>query len=630
MSDGALGDGTVSGGRGARGRGGRGLRREAPVLLAVALLVFVALAGFTLLAYRGAVRRLAVERTAEAQTLAERAAREAQRLAAARVEPLAAYVPPGGGLALFDGEGRLLDAIGYAEAPRLPDGAGGEVGDPRGLLPATSGGATAVGVAPFTAGAAGAAGAARAERRRLRLDLPATTLAGQLRSLAWLTPAVLALSAAAAVVMFLFVRALARPYEALLERARAAGAELDPRDELGQLVATFERALTALSAGTAGGARTEPLERLSSALGAELDGGFVLLDPEGRVQAATPAASELLRVAVPAPGAPLEQAFAARPELVARLRETVAGDRALVDGAVRVAHEGGETTVGVTAEPLRGEGGRTRGWLVVVADRTELDRRAAQERLAEGLAQLGELSAGVAHELRNSLASLSGWLALARRADRAHRARGATGAPDPRAAPPSAELHGCLEEAERETAQLARVVEDFLAFARPGTRRLEAVDLAALAARAAHDPALGDVGVALDLAREASFEGDAGLLERALRNLVANAAEAERSVGRRGPVAISVATAEGAWRIAVEDRGPGLPETVRARLFEPFASGRPGGAGLGLALARRIVLLHGGSIRLEPRAGGGTTAEIRLPRGGSVTDRNDSGTVAKP
>jgi signal transduction histidine kinase len=281
----------------------------------------------------------------------------------------------------------------------------------------------------------------------------------------------------------------------------------------------------------------------------------------------------------------------------------------------------------VTAEPLRGEGGRTRGWLVVVADRTELDRRAAQERLAEGLAQLGELSAGVAHELRNSLASLSGWLALARRA---HRARGATGAPDPRAAPPSADLDGCLDEAERETSQLARVVEDFLAFARPGTRRLEAVDLAALAARAAHDPALGDVSVALDLAREASFEGDAGLLERALRNLVANAAEAERSVGRRGPVAISLASVGGDWRIAVEDRGPGLPEAVRARLFEPFASGRPGGAGLGLALARRIVLLHGGSIRLEPRAGGGTTAEIRLPRGGFVTDRNGPGPVAKP
>ena len=265
----------------------RGLRREAPLALAVALLVFVALAGFTLLGYRSAIGRLASERASEAAAWADRAAREAQRARASRVEPLAAFVPPGGGLALFDESGQLLDAVGYAEAPSAaPDGSAAEA-RAVGLPPEAGGRSTAVGFAGYELGGA---------RRRLRVDLPAATLAGQLRSLRWLTPFVLALSAAAAVATLLFVRALARPYETLLARARAAG-EVGggEHDELGALVATFDRALGALSA------RPGALDHLSSALGGELDGGFLLLDRDGRLLAATPAASELLGIASPAP-----------------------------------------------------------------------------------------------------------------------------------------------------------------------------------------------------------------------------------------------------------------------------------------------------------------------------------------
>jgi signal transduction histidine kinase len=222
-------------------------------------------------------------------------------------------------------------------------------------------------------------------------------------------------------------------------------------------------------------------------------------------------------------------------------------------------------------------------------------RAEARVRLAEGLAQLGELSAGVAHELRNSVAAISGWVTLARR--------------EP-LAPAAAD---CLEEIDRESRQLSRVVGDFLTFARPGTRRLERVDLGEILRRSAHDPA-GGVAIELRLpAGEAKIVGDEQLLERAIRNLVANAVEATREAAASAPVELDLAACAGGWQIDLCDRGAGIPAALRGRLFEPFATGRPEGVGLGLALARRIVLLHEGTIEASDREGGGTRFRIELP-----------------
>jgi len=580
-----------------------GLRHEGPMVLAVALAIFVLLSAFTLLAFRQAAARASAERRAEVVALAERLARDAT--GGTRIDPLVRVAPPGAALALFAADGRLLDAWGHAELPALPTTT--ELAPVTRAVSITGDGAelprdgTLAAIAPVASGGG--------ERRYLRVDLPTPALAAARRTLAWLTPAVLTLSIAAALVVLLYVRALARPYETLLARAREAGAAVDEVDELKALVATFDRALDALAArgpAAIGGRGAAPLGDLQQALGAEHGGGFLLLDREGTLLAATPLAAELLGVPPPATGVPLARALERRPELVRLLESAVGAGEALPRGAIRVERATGAATVGVTAEPLRGEGGRPRGWLVVVADLTELERQAAQERLAEGLAQLGELSAGVAHELRNSLASLSGWLTLARRE------------------PLPAAAAECLDEAGRETSALARVVEDFLAFARPGTRRGERVDLVALATRAAHDPALGDVAVELRLPERAVIEGDPGLLERALRNLIANAARAERDAGRGGPLGLTLVAADSpvlgaVWELAVEDRGPGLPAAVRARLFEPFAAGARGGAGLGLALARRIAVLHDGEIEIEDRPDGGTRAILQLPRGLDVT-----------
>ena len=191
---------------------------------------------------------------------------------------------------------------------------------------------------------------------------------------------------------------------------------------------------------------------------------------------------------------------------------------------------------------------------------------------------------------------------------------------------------GFLAEIRRESDHLQRVLEDFLAFARPGTARVQPFSMQELARRAAADPALAGVAFEVravrrpaiaeltEAAAEPLLRGDPQLIERALRNVLHNAAQAEREAGRRGPVEVLVEDLPAGVEVTVADRGQGVPPEVRDRLFHPFASGRAGGVGLGLALSHRIVTLHGGRIRLEDRQGGGTLVRLFFARDTFVTE----------
>lgn len=226
---------------------------------------------------------------------------------------------------------------------------------------------------------------------------------------------------------------------------------------------------------------------------------------------------------------------------------------------------------------------------MLFADLTHKRHQAAAEALAASLAQLGELSAGVAHELRNSLSTLTGYLGLL-----APEVTTDTG-------------REFLAEVEEETRQLVRVVGDFLAFASPGTIRLGPVDLHALVESSLADPVAGAVETVRSLAAtpgEAVVLGDRQLLARAWHNLLSNAIHAATDGGRRGVLVVRLGRVSLGWELAVDDDGPGVAPALRERLFMPFASGRRDGVGLGLALAHRIVALHGGRLTLLDRPGG--------------------------
>lgn len=612
----------------------RGLWREAPILLPASLLLFALLAAVTLFSYRAAVARFADEREQATLKLATALA-EAVRLAKNEdVTLLARWLPPGAALAVYDARGAAIGSFGFTDdaSLALPPAASAALAAPRiegvasGAARAAATPPTVRALVPFARGA---------QRYLLRLEVAEPALFAERRSLAVLTPVVLGLAVAVVLLAIFFFRALMRPYERLLERARAAlpaatGGASGAGDEVEFLLATFDRALAALRSESGRGERAarggvgagEALDELSAVertLGPQLESGLLMFDRLGALLAANPAAVELLGgdlevspAAGPSALRSAESALESHPELLGVVSAAIADGRSVPRAAVTIERAGRRVELGLTLQALRrGKEAGAGGYLVLFADVTDLTRRESEERFVAGLAQLGELSAGVAHELRNSLATVQGYLSLAAR----------------RALPTEAREE--IDEARREAAELARIVDDFLTFARPGSGSLEPVDLASLVARATSDPALA--GVTLQLAEPpaapAMVVGDPHLLQRALRNLLLNAvqatlARAARDGAAPGPVVVHLRRDAGRATITIDDSGVGLAPEIRDRLFEPFASGRAGGAGLGLALARRIVLMHGGSLGLESLATGGARAEIRLPLGNSDTERN--------
>ena len=580
----------------------RASRGEVAILVPVALLLLVLVSVFTLFSYRNAIGLLVEEERQEALRGARRLAADAARgpiLNRSRLRE-------SGGMSavLLSSEGAVLESVGPAPPdPLLPDL---EPGREAVLGPGGPVGPTVAAFLPLGQG------------RWLRVDREARVLAAQVRSLGILTAVVLGADGAISLILLLFVGRLLAPFESLMARAREArvpgpggGREVD------HLLATFEEALDLLQTKRAAPEpEEEEIAALERTLVPSLESGVMLLDPGGRVLALNAVGAELLSAEPPEAPTPAEELLAGQPAVLRAVRRAVGEERRIQREECVVETEDGPRDLGLTVHPLRrqgagGKGGRegaVRGYLALFVDLTEVRRRREEVQLSESLQRLGALAGGIAHEMRNSLATLKGWIQLMERDLRG-------------GAAPGGEY---LDEVRREAEHLHRVLEDFLSFARPGSVRSEELDAVALAERAAADPVLSrwQVEVRGGGDRAPRILGDPQLLERAIRNLLYNATEASRETGGTR-IEVEVTALGREVEIAVSDRGAGVPPELRDRLFVPFASGRPDGVGLGLALVRRIVDLHGGRVRVEERSGGGTVVRLRLSAVESATKGNE-------
>jgi two-component system sensor histidine kinase PilS (NtrC family) len=371
------------------------------------------------------------------------------------------------------------------------------------------------------------------------------------------------------------------------------------------------------------GAEREVLQREVTRLRLEagdilrnIGSGVVTVDGDGNLAYANPAAEALLGREVAAlVGRPVTEFLKARsPQLWAAIVSTQRHGERTVRAEGRIVSDGASFPIGLTTTALQLEPGRPPSVTAIFSDISDQKRLEELHLRTERLEAVAELSASLAHEIRNPLASIRSSVEQLSHSRRA-----------------TADEQTLAALVVRESDRLSRLLNEFLDFSRVRVTRRVRLDLLAVA-RAAVDVVREHPdypgGAALDVRGVATpLEGDEDLLHRVVVNLALNAVQAGGD-GARVTIDVRPANArdvpsgvhlEEPVLLAVSDNGPGIAPEVRERIFQPFVTGRAGGSGLGLAIVHRAVGAHRGVVLADTRPGRGTTFTILLPRGSATS-----------
>ena len=361
------------------------------------------------------------------------------------------------------------------------------------------------------------------------------------------------------------------------------------------------------------------LQRLHARTVESLLSGLLTTDREGRITSFNPEAERITaRPAAQALGAHIDEVLPGARDLVMG----PLGERWTARTRARMPYRNqrGELLhLGLSGSILREADGRAAGHVAIFQDVTQVVAMEKELRRSERLAAAGQLSADLAHEIRNPLAAISGSVQMLR-------AGLGEGAVD-------MEGRRLMDIVLRETDRLNQLISDFLHYARPAVPKPVAVPVAETleeVLRMFETTRPANVAVEVDAPRELAVLADAAQVRQLLWNLVLNAAQAmpeggtlslrarpvvglpaqePASAGRNG-----ASEGHGSVEIAVIDTGAGIPPEVMDRIIDPFFTTKCEGTGLGLATVHRIVEGNGGTLRVESAVGSGTAFQIRLPR----------------
>jgi PAS domain S-box-containing protein len=344
--------------------------------------------------------------------------------------------------------------------------------------------------------------------------------------------------------------------------------------------------------------RAEASERLSGEIIASLTSGLLVVNQEGTVRTLNPAGQQLLGLAHSELIRDYREVLANSTPLADVIQECLIARRPIVRRAVRMERPGaGASHLGITVSPIRDDSGHEHGAICLFTDLSEIADLEDQLRLKDSLARLGELTAGIAHEFRNGLATIHGYSRLL----------------DLERVP--ADFKPYVQGIRQETEELGQVVTNFLNFAKPAELVLGPVDVGVLAEKAAEEirgEASARGGEVVVKGQFGVVEGDEVLLRQAFSNLCRNALEACTGAppkivvegGNDGP---------GTLRVSVTDNGPGVDPALAERIFRPFFTTKARGTGLGLALVQKIIVTHNGRVTAANADGGGACLTVTLP-----------------
>jgi PAS domain S-box-containing protein len=347
--------------------------------------------------------------------------------------------------------------------------------------------------------------------------------------------------------------------------------------------------------------RAESSERLNSEIVTSLASGLLVIGLRGEIRMLNPAGRRLLRRAQAEIGRGFREVLDDAAPLADLVEECLSTSHAILRRTVPLRQrDGRELHLGVTVSPLCDERGDLQGAVCLFTDLTAVVGLEEQLRLKDSLARLGELTAGLAHEFRNGLATIHGYARLI----------------DPSQLPPPYAPY--VQGLRDETEALGRVVGNFLNFARPVQLTLVPVDVARLADRAAEEirpDVEGRGGTLTVLGAFGTVDGDEVLLRQAIANLLRNAVEACAQVPAAPRIVLEghADPGRGELRINVIDNGPGVDPALREKVFQPFFTTKGHGTGLGLALVQKIVVTHNGRITLSAADDGGAAFLVALP-----------------
>jgi len=292
------------------------------------------------------------------------------------------------------------------------------------------------------------------------------------------------------------------------------------------------------------------------------------------------------------------------PGLMTLYRNIIRGKQSYSSMEVRVRHKQGDwRRILFNFSPLFDESNKIEGVVLSGRDVTDLKRLEEQLIQAEKLAAMGQMLAGVAHELNNPLTAILGVTELVRERE---------GLDD--------SMKRQLDLTHRQARRAARIVQNLLEFSRPASPQKKPIDLNSIIERTLqlHEHSLRRNQVAVDFSPRTDLPavvGDANQLIQVLLNLISNAEQAIREVRESGRIQIRLASSSGSVIVTVQDDGVGIPADALPKLFDPFfTTKRPGGGtGLGLSICLSIVREHGGTIQAESLPGGGSAFKIYLP-----------------
>lgn len=347
--------------------------------------------------------------------------------------------------------------------------------------------------------------------------------------------------------------------------------------------------------------KAESIESYNDNILRSVASGVITFDSEGRIITFNPASESILKIdAEDVIGKICEEVFGEDSPLTRAQKETLR----MKEGIPRMetilkTKKGEKIWLGLNTSLLRNSDGELIGLILVFSDLSEIKQLQSQIELKERFALLGEMSAGIAHELRNPMGAIAGFAKLLSKKliqgdERKHLVAGI----------------------EKEIEGMNRVINELLTFAKPTDLNLSKVELKPLIEDSLSSISLNSVIPNINTEQVTFINADDILLKQAFINLFQNAVEAMPGGGElKIAVSHNLQTENQTPKveIVISDTGMGISEDKIKKIFHPFFTTKENGTGLGLSLVQKIILYHGGRIEVESKEGKGTTFRIALP-----------------